>query len=402
MIKIQQDKKENNEIKENKEIKEIKAGGWVVGTLPIGCNLCMKGMKLVYFMGGDCSEPQHCRWYCPISDERRNPKAHFADEIPIYEYSSIEKTVKKLVYEAKSIEAKGMSFTGGDPLSSPAKRDRVVKIIQAMKIEMGDDFHIHLYTSGVNFDVVTAEKLEVAGLDDLRFHPSEEDFFRIEFATGRRYSVAAEVPVIPTEENYAYLLKLADYLDMIGADFLNLNEFEICAPNQNELTKRKFHLEKGTIASVKGSKEYALKFINEFKPRGGLTVHFCPAAVKDGVQIRERYLRRANHIKKEYETISDDGCLLFLEIQGSVQEVNALYDYLFYESKMPKNLLDFNPTKGTLDLPEFLSNDENFLDLLNNYHVKAGIYEVLPFREPEFAEIREYTPIMNNLNSRLS
>ena len=69
---------------------------------------------------------------------------------------------------------------------------------------------------------------------------------------------------------------------------------------------------------------------------------------------------------------------------------------------MPKNLLDFNPTKGTLDLPEFLSNDENFLDLLNNYHVKAGIYEVLPFREPEFAEIREYTPIMNNLNSRLS
>ncbi len=377
------------------------AGSWVVGSLPTGCDLCMKGMKLVYFMGGDCAHPSHCKWYCPISPERRSPNAHFADEIPIKDFNSIKKTVEKLVYEAKSIDAKGMSFTGGDPLSSPAKRDRVVAIIQAMKIEMGDDFHIHLYTSGTNFDVVTANKLEAAGLDDLRFHPSEKNFFRIEFATGRKYTVAGEVPVIPTEENFMYLLKLADHLDMIGADFLNLNEFEICAPNQNELIKRNFHLEENSIAAVDGSRRYALRFLEEFRPRGGLTIHFCPAAVKDGVQIRERYLRRANHIRKEYEEISDDGCLLFLQIQGSVQEVKTLYDTLLNDSKMPKDQLDFNPSKGILDLPSFLSTDENFLELLNDYRVKAGIYEILPFREPECAQIREYTPIMNNIKSKL-
>jgi hypothetical protein len=69
---------------------------------------------------------------------------------------------------------------------------------------------------------------------------------------------------------------------------------------------------------------------------------------------------------------------------------------------MPKNLLDFNPSKGTLDLPSFLSTDENFLELLNDYHVKAGIYEILPFREPECAQIREYTPIMNKIVSKFS
>lgn len=352
-------------------------------------------------MGGDCAHPSHCKWYCPISDERRNSNAHFADEIPIHDFNSIKKTVEKLVYEAKNIEAKGMSFTGGDPLSSPAKRDRVVTIIQAMKIEMGNDFHIHLYTSGTNFDAVTADKLEVAGLDDLRFHPSEEDFFRIEFATGRKYTVAGEVPVIPTEENHNYLLKLADHLDMIGADFLNLNEFEICAPNQIELMARNFHLKENSIATVEGSRKYAFKFLEEFHPRGGLSIHFCTATFKDGVQIRERYLRRANHIRKEYENVSDDGCLLFLQIQGPVQEVNDLYNTLLNDSKMPRNLLDFNPSKGTLDLPSFLSTDENFLELLNNYHVKAGIYEILPFREPECAQIREYTPIMNNIKSKL-
>jgi len=374
----------------------------VVGTLPTGCDLCMKGMKLVYFMGGDCAHPSHCKWYCPISPERRSHNAHFADEIPIKDFNSIKKTVEKLVYEAKNIDARGMSFTGGDPLSTPAKRDRVVAIIQAMKIEMGDDFHIHLYTSGTNFDVVTANKLEAAGLDDLRFHPSEKDFFRIEFATGRKYTVAGEVPVIPTEENFMYLLKLADHLDMIGADFLNLNEFEICAPNQKELIKRNFHLKENSIAAVDGSRRYAVRFLEEFRPRGGLTIHFCPAAVKDGVQIRERYIRRANNIRKEYEEISEDGCLLFLQIQGSVQEVKNLYETLLKDSKMPKNLLEFNPSKGTLDLPSFLSTDENFLVLLNDYRVKAGIYEILPLREPECAQIREYTPIMDNIKSKLS
>ena len=57
----------------------------------------------------------------------------------------------------------------------------------------------------------------------------------------------------------------------------------------------------------------------------------------------------------------------------------------------------FNPSKGTLDLPSFLSTDENFLELLKDYRVKAGIYEILPFRELQCAQIREYAPIMNNI-----
>jgi len=186
---------------------------------------------------------------------------------------------------------------------------------------------------------------------------------------------------------------LADYLVSIGADYLNLNEFEMCAPNQVSLLSRGFELTSFTAATVKRSREYAIRFLTEFRQKSALTVHFCPVALKDSVQIRKRYLRRAEHIKFDYEDISIDGCLLFLRVRGSLQAITRLYTELLEEAHMPEKLLGYFPTKGVLDLPPFLSDDEAFREPLAIYKVKAGVYETLPFREPELAEIREYSPI---------
>ena len=379
----------------NPDLVPTVAEGWFNsgGRHPEGCQLCIQGMKMVYFMGGDCSNPSHCRWYCPISSERKPATAHFADEVPIPNPESLGETLKILMYEARAIGAEGMSFTGGDPLSTPRKVDQVCAIIHAMKIEFGNTFHCHLYTSGVTFDSLTAEKLHRAKLDALRFHPDEKDFPKIQLAMGYHYTVGAEVPVIPTEKNHEYLLNLADYLASIGADYLNLNEFEMCAPNQVSLLSQGFELASATAATVKGSREYALRFLSEFTQKSALTVHFCPVALKDSVQIRKRYIRRAEHIKYDYEEISVDGCLLFLRVQGSVQEISRLYTELLEEAHMPDKLLGYFPTKGILDVPPFLSDDETFRALLATYKVKAGVYETLPFREPKLAQIREYSPI---------
>ena len=274
------------------------AGGWVYGALPFGCQLCIKGRKMVYFMGGHCLRPRHCNWYCPISDERKADSAHYADEIPIQNPDSLDDVVQTLVYESKKIQAYGMSLTGGDPLSTPAKIDMAVDVIKAMKIEMGDDFDIHLYTSGKNFTADIADRLDIAGLDSLRFHPGEEDFVNIEWAIGKRYTVGGEVPVVPSEENHQYLLRLAGHLENIGADYLNLNEFEMCAPNRKVLLDKQFELDDHGMAAVRGSREYADKFFKAFKPKGVLTIHFCPVALKDGVQLRNRYKFRAETIKR--------------------------------------------------------------------------------------------------------
>ena len=199
--------------------KQILPGNsWVVGNLPFGCKLCMQGMKVVYFMGGDCNHPSHCQWYCPVSEHRRSSRAHFVDELAISSPDDINSILTTLKKEIDTVKAKGMSFTGGDPLSSPRKKNMVCAIIRELKVIYGPDFHIHLYTSGVTFDSLIAEQLDQAGLDSLRFHPSQADISKIELAMGHSYSVGAEVPVIPMEENHRLLLELIEYLQAVGAD----------------------------------------------------------------------------------------------------------------------------------------------------------------------------------------
>ncbi|MCF2139175.1 MAG: hypothetical protein K9W44_03895 [Candidatus Lokiarchaeota archaeon] len=393
--------KNNDKNQNQKRIKRLPGNSWVIGNLPYGCQLCMKGMKVVYFMGGDCNLPNHCRWYCPISEHRKSSLSHFVDEISINNPDDIKNILSTLEEEISAVDAKGMSFTGGDPLSSSRKKDLVCAIIQEMKLKYGKNFHIHLYTSGVTFDPIIANRLDKAGLDSIRFHPALEDFSKIEFALGHSYSVGAEVPVIPTEENHQYILKLIQYLQAIGANYINLNEFEMCAPNQEELIKRGFHLQQGTLATVEGSRKFAERVVEDFSNNENFTVHFCSVAVKDQVQIRERYLRRADNIHLPFEEISEDGCLLFMQIQGPLSEILKLEKFLLKQAKIPEKMMKLNKTRGTLDLPPFLANEKNFLEILEDFRVKCGIYEILPFRDPKLAEVREYTPIFNNLPSHL-
>ena len=79
--------------------------------IPEGCNHCLKGAKTVLFLNGICQKPNHCFWYCPISEERKEKSSTFADEIKIY-------SKEDLLNEINVIDAKGMSITGGEPLFS--------------------------------------------------------------------------------------------------------------------------------------------------------------------------------------------------------------------------------------------------------------------------------------------
>ena len=78
--------------------------------IPKGCKYCLKGAKAVLFLNGICQKPYHCSWYCPISEERRDKEITYADEIEI-------DSKMELLEEINKIDAKGMSITGGEPLS---------------------------------------------------------------------------------------------------------------------------------------------------------------------------------------------------------------------------------------------------------------------------------------------
>ncbi|NVM18214.1 MAG: radical SAM protein [Candidatus Lokiarchaeota archaeon] len=351
--------------------------------IPKGCQQCLKGTKAVLFLNGICQNPKHCWWYCPISEKRKGKKDTYINEIQI---SSKE----QILHELKTINAKGMSITGGDPLYEPNLK-KTVEYIKYVKENMGNKFHIHLYTNGLNFNEEIAKKLARVGLDEIRFNPSKKNWNVIKCALNKGMNVGAEVPVIPEAEDIGNLKKLIFYLDKIGADFINLNEFEYCSPNSQHLKERNFMLEVGTIASVRNSKKCAIQLVKDIAPKVSLKIHFCTIRAKDYWQLRERYLRRAKTIKLPYEQITSDGLLLYAQIEGEKIDIKEIHTILLNEIKIPQNFLSCKET--IINLPITFAIEERFINLLIQNNLKGYIIEMTPFREDLYQQITEKTPI---------
>ena len=349
--------------------------------MPKGCQQCLEGTKVVFFLNGMCQKPLHCAWYCPISEERRGKDSTFADEIKI---SSKE----DLLEEIKKIKAKGMSISGGEPLSE-LNVEKTLDYIKYVKSMKGKKFHIHLYTNGINFNESIAKALSEADLDEIRFHPPKEKWENIKFALNKGMSVGAEVPVIPDEEHMKKLEEFILYLNSIGAEFVNLNEFEIVIPNNELLKNQGFKLKEGTIASVENSKEMAIVLINKLAPKVSLKMHLCTIATKDHWQLKKRYLRRATTIKLPFEEITEEGLLLFGQIEGDIENLKKAYNILIFNLKIPKKLIYIEG--DNIKLPFYIVIDDDITTILNDSNLKSYIVEIIPFRG-EYCQITEKTP----------
>lgn len=350
--------------------------------IPKGCQFCLKGAKVVLFLNGICQKPDHCSWYCPISEERKGKNNTFADEIQVFSNDD-------LLIEITKINAKGMSITGGEPLLK-SNLEKTLDYIKYVKTIKGKKFHIHLYTNGNNFNESIAEKLAEAGLDEIRFHPPKNKWEHIKFALNKGMSVGAEVPVIPTQEYTKYLENLILYLDKIGAEFINLNEFEICYPNSQYLKEKGFKLKKDTIAAVENSKEMAMALIKRLAPKTSLKIHFCTIRAKDYHQLKNRYLRRANTIKLPYEEITDDGLLIYALIEGSEDILAVVKTLMVSKFKIPKELISIE--KNNIKLPYYIALTDKFIEFLDDKKLEGFIEEIIPFRGKN-CQITERTPL---------
>jgi pyruvate formate-lyase activating enzyme-like uncharacterized protein len=204
-------------------------------------------------------------------------------------------------------------------------------------------------------------------------------------------SIGAEVPVIPQEKYVETLKKFICYLDSVGAEFINLNEFEYCFSNSEILKKRGFELEKDTIASVRGSNDVAIDLIKDLNEKTSLKIHYCKIITKDFFQLKNRYLRRAKNIRKEYEEITEEGLLLYAEITGSKGNLNKYYEFMIKKAQVPSYLITLRDNK--IKLPYYIAIEEEISDLLEKYNLKAFIIETTPFRRSPYRQITERTPI---------
>ena len=277
-------------------IEEMECGSACTGKLAEGCEHCINGSKMVLLVTGKC------QWgceYCPVSLEKKGKDVIYANEARVF-------TDEEIIAEAESMDATGTGITGGDPL---ACMERTVHMIRMLKERFGPEHHIHLYTATI--DPRKAAALEEAGLDEIRFHPPRpmwthmEDTMLAEIVSSSGMDVGIEVPAIPGAD--ADLCALMGYAEKTGIRFVNLNELEFSESNWDMMDANGYEVRDDVSAAVLGSEETAR---NVMEKCPGANIHFCSSPFKDGVQLRRRLIRRAEHICKDYQAITEDGTLV--------------------------------------------------------------------------------------------
>ena len=277
-------------------LKRMDCGSCYNGKLAKGCEHCVNGSKMVLLVTG------LCKWgcfYCPVSLEKKGLDVIYANEGRVH-------TDEEIIEEAESMDATGTGITGGDPLLVV---DRTVHMITMLKEHFGKEHHIHLYTATMDPEKVAA--VEAAGLDEIRFHPPMrmwthmQDTKLAEIVKATKMDIGLEVPAIPGKDEE--LDALVKYAESIGMDFVNLNELEFSESNWDMMDTYDFQVRDDISSAVLGSEETAL---NVMRKNRRMNIHFCSSSFKDGVQLRERLLRRAQHICKDYQAVTEDGTMV--------------------------------------------------------------------------------------------
>ncbi len=363
-----------------REIENTKYYSKKLGELPKGCQMCVKGEKLVLYITGIC--PRQC-WYCPLSENRKDIDVIYANELKLED-------IKDLINEARISNSKGAGITGGDPLS---KIDRTCEYIKILKNEFGKDFHIHLYTSFVLVNEENLNKLFDTGLDEIRFHPdlkNKKDWEKIDLVNKYTWDVGLEIPAIP---NYKLeIFEMIDFFLQKNIKFLNINELEVAQRNFDEMEKENYIIKKDTSHGIKGSAKLAKEILDYLKYKN-INVHYCPSKLKDKVQMLNRYKLRAKNVANKFDIINDEGLLIrgciylpkinpsFIDYKEKFQNINkneVIEELIFVKKMLEDEGLDILLDEKKLRLLTYPEHIEQFADVLKGLNLVPVIIEEDP------------------------
>ncbi len=323
------------------------SGSFKVGSLPEGCKRCLRGEKIVLYITGQCSVG--C-FYCPIQFDKRDINSFFVNERPVREFQDI-------IDENEKCSATGAGITGGDPLETPEK---TIDQIKRLKEQHGEDYHIHLYTSGIfmleNEDII--HQLFEAGLDELRIHPKNLKTFpvwRLAAKIKKQYpnkSIGFEVPAIPNMERE--IVELIAFADENDLDFVNLNEFEFTEANFEPLNKRGFVSVLHNSAVI-NSRETAMKAFEMVKDKTQITLHFCSSGSKDAIQLKQRYKRRAKQVRRPFEFVSEEGLLEFARLTVFEEEEFETLLSILEDLEIPTEYYEINAELLYVDIADAIA-----------------------------------------------
>ncbi|MFH1152185.1 MAG: radical SAM protein [Pseudomonadota bacterium] len=199
----------------------------VLGTLSPGCRSCISGTWSCIFITGDCT--RSC-FFCPSPQKRsdREKRPNVSENLSFGSVHDYCTYLEKFNFD-------GISFSGGEPF---LVLDTVIDYIREIRKRFGQKHYIWAYTNG---DLVTAEKLtrlNLAGLNELRFDIAAGGYSldSVKTAIDHIGTVSIEIPAIPEDrETVEALLK---EMESIGVKHLNLHQLMQTGHNGGHFMKR--------------------------------------------------------------------------------------------------------------------------------------------------------------------
>jgi len=122
----------------------------------------------------------------------------------------------------------------------------------------------------------------------------------------------------------------AEFLDSLGAKFLNVNELEFSETNLRAVLERGYKPVSDESAAIKGSLELGLELLKWGEENTSLSYHLCTAKLKDAVQLKNRLRRMARNVARPYMEVTEDGTLRFGIAE--YDDLDGLYEFLVEEA----------------------------------------------------------------------
>lgn len=133
--------------------------------------------------------------------------------------------------------------------------------------------------------------------------------------------------------------------------FLNMNELEFSETNASALADRGFYIKKSGSNAVFGSFEIALRIFEQAHEND--LIHFCSSIYKDSVQLRMRLFRTADRTHRIFDTLTEDGTIVYARIYVKKEKVHQFTKYL-KDSEIPKEAFEI-----LFDFPSILPGIES-------------------------------------------
>ncbi len=293
-----------------------------IGSLSPGCRTCINGTWSCIFITDACT--RSC-FYCPVAQKKQDVGNPASGPEKVF-FDSVDEYISFL----RTFDFKGVSFSGGEPF---LVLDRVLEYLKEIRRVFGDRHYIWVYTNG---DCVSEEKLSLlhqAGLDEVRFDISANnyDLTVVRMAVGIVGTVTVEIPAIP--EDVDRVKSLLKEMEGIGVKHLNLHQLMRTDHNAMAFDQRGYspvnRKDHPVNVPIMESELAACEILKHAVEAGvQMGINYCSSCYKARFQGAGHRKRAAGLCRDKKATMTETGYLSQLAIDASGDEARYVKENL--------------------------------------------------------------------------